>query len=123
MMEPVAGAVITTQRLFLRILEQADLPAMKRVLQDEQTMYAYEHAFDDQEAQEWLDRQRARYVEYFGLWGVFFARFGPNDRSVRRYDAGLRRRLCAGDRISAGARPLALRLCCRGCMRVPQLCV
>lgn len=110
MMEPVAGAVITTQRLFLRILEQADLPAMKRVLQDEQTMYAYEHAFDDREAQEWAV-------------GRFFARFGPNDRSVRRYDAGLRRRLCAGDRISAGARPLALRLCCRGCMRVPQLCV
>ena len=114
MMEPVAGAVITTPRLFLRILEQADLPAMKRVLQDEQTMYAYEHAFDDREAQEWLDRQRARRV---------FACFGPNDRSVRRYDAGLRRRLCAGDRISAGARPLALRLCCRGCMRVPRLCV
>lgn len=77
MMEPVAGAVITTQRLFLRILEQADLPAMKRVLQDEQTMYAYEHAFDDQEAQEWLDRQRARYVEYgFGLWGVFLRASG-----------------------------------------------
>ena len=120
MMEPVAGAVITTQRLFLRILEQADSPAMKRVLQDEQTMYAYEHAFDDQEAQEWLDRQRARYVEYgFGLWGVFLRASG---RMIGQC-AGLRRRLCAGDRISAGARPLALRLCCRGCMRVPQLCV
>ena len=69
---PVSGAVITTPRLFLRTLEQTDLHAMKRVLQDEQTMYAYAHAFDDREVQAWLDRQRARYAKYgFGLWGVF----------------------------------------------------
>ena len=34
-------------------------------------MYAYEGAFTDSEAQEWLDRQRARYQKWgFGLWAV-----------------------------------------------------
>ncbi len=41
------------------------------ILQDEQTMYAYEGAFSDEEVQEWLDRQRARYREYgFGFWAA-----------------------------------------------------
>ena len=28
-----------------------------RILQDKQVMYAYEHAFDNDEVQEWLDSQ------------------------------------------------------------------
>ena len=41
------------------------------MLQDEETMYAYEGAFSDAEAQEWLDRQVARYRRWgFGLWAV-----------------------------------------------------
>ena len=34
-------------------------------------MYAYEHAFSDEEAHQWLDRQIWRYHAYgFGLWAV-----------------------------------------------------
>ena len=34
-------------------------------------MYAYEHAFSDQEAWEWLRRQQARYrKDGFGLWAA-----------------------------------------------------
>lgn len=34
-------------------------------------MYAYEHAFSDEEVHEWLDRQQKRYIDHgFGLWGV-----------------------------------------------------
>ena len=34
-------------------------------------MYAYEHAFDSTEVQQWLDRQLARYrTDGFGLWAL-----------------------------------------------------
>lgn len=34
-------------------------------------MYAYEHAFDDREVQEWLNKQIQRYQDYgVGLWAV-----------------------------------------------------
>ena len=47
------------------------------VLQDEKAMYAYEHAFSDQEVQQWLDRQQQRYREYgFGLWAVILKESG-----------------------------------------------
>lgn len=63
--------ILETQRLFLREMEQTDFPALCKILQDEEVMYAYEHAFDDAEAQQWLDRQRGRYREDgFGLWAA-----------------------------------------------------
>lgn len=55
----------------MRELEQEDFPALCKILQDEKTMYAYEGAFSEEEVQEWLDRQLARYKKYgFGLWAV-----------------------------------------------------
>jgi len=41
------------------------------MLQDDEVMYAYEGAFTNKEAQQWLDRQLSRYNENgFGLWAV-----------------------------------------------------
>ena len=37
-------------------MEQTDYTALCRILQDKQVMYAYEHAFDNDEVQEWLDK-------------------------------------------------------------------
>ncbi len=69
-----------TQRLYLRWLDQQDFPALCRILQDEQAMYAYEGAFTDTEVQNWLDRQLARYKEYdYGLWAVVLK---ENDRMI-----------------------------------------
>lgn len=63
--------ILETERLYLRRLTQEDFPALCRILQDDETMYAYEGAFSDKEVQEWLDRQLARYEQYgFGLWAV-----------------------------------------------------
>lgn len=63
--------ILETERLYLRELEQEDFPALCKILQDEKTMYAYEGAFSEEEVQEWLDRQLARYKQYgFGLWAV-----------------------------------------------------
>ena len=69
--------ILETPRLMLRELTQMDLPALCRMLQNPEVMYAYEHAFDDAEAQEWLDRQLSRYDEYgLGLWAVILKESG-----------------------------------------------
>lgn len=69
--------ILETQRLFLREMTQADLPALRRILQDDETMVAYNGAFDEAETQAWLDRQLARYAQYsFGLWAVVLKQTG-----------------------------------------------
>ena len=63
--------VLQTKRLLLRQLTQEDFPALCKILQDKEVMYAYEHAFSDEEVQDWLNRQIERYEKYgFGLWAV-----------------------------------------------------
>ncbi|HPJ01665.1 MAG TPA: GNAT family N-acetyltransferase [Candidatus Limiplasma sp.] len=63
--------ILKTDRLVLREITPDDLPALAAILQDEQTMYAYEGAFSDAETQAWLDRMLARYAkDGFGLWAV-----------------------------------------------------
>ncbi|MCL2343226.1 MAG: GNAT family N-acetyltransferase [Firmicutes bacterium] len=52
-------------------MTQADYPALAAILQDGQTMVAYEGALNDEETQNWLSRQLERYEkDGFGLWAV-----------------------------------------------------
>ena len=64
--------ILETERLYLRELEPSDYPALCKILQDEEVMYAYNGAFSDAEAREWLERQLSRYRQYgnFGLWAA-----------------------------------------------------
>lgn len=63
--------ILETERLYLREINQKDFKSLCKILQDEETMYAYEGAFSDAEVQEWLDRQISRYEKWgFGLWAV-----------------------------------------------------
>lgn len=63
--------IIETARLYLRELQRSDLDSLSKILQDEQTMVAYEGAFDDTEVQSWLEKQLDNYRrEGFGLWAV-----------------------------------------------------
>lgn len=63
--------VLETERLYLREMVQGDFQDLCKILQDEETMYAYEGAFDDREVQEWLEKQTARYQKWgFGLWAA-----------------------------------------------------
>ena len=63
--------ILETERLYLREMNQSDFDSLCKILQDEDTMYAYEGAFSDIEVQEWLDRQISRYNKWnFGLWAV-----------------------------------------------------
>lgn len=63
--------ILETQRLILREMTQEDYPALAKILQDPQAMFAYEHAFSDEETQAWLNRMLERYRnDGFGLWAV-----------------------------------------------------
>lgn len=69
--------ILETERLYLREMNQRDFAALCKILQDDETMYAYEGAFSDEEAQEWLDRQISRYRKWgFGLWAVILKETG-----------------------------------------------
>lgn len=64
-------AILETDRLLLREIEQSDFYSLCTILQDKDVMYAYEHAFSDKEVQDWLDKQLYRYEnDGFGLWLV-----------------------------------------------------
>lgn len=64
--------ILETDRLYLREMTPEDLPAVSAILQDAQTMYAYEGAFSDEETEAWHGRQLARYQNPggFGLLAV-----------------------------------------------------
>lgn len=63
--------ILETERLYLREMKQSDFNSLCKIMQDKETMYAYEGAFSDTEVQEWLDRQIFRYQKWgFGLWAV-----------------------------------------------------
>jgi RimJ/RimL family protein N-acetyltransferase len=63
--------LIETDRLFLRELTEADHEYLCAILQDTAVMYAYEHAFSDEEVTAWFNKQIERYAkDGFGLWGV-----------------------------------------------------
>lgn len=63
--------ILETERLRLREMAEADLPALRVILQDPVAMAAYEGAFDEAMVRDWLDRQLERYRhDGFGLWAV-----------------------------------------------------
>lgn len=63
--------IIETERLILRKMDNGDYSALCKILQDEDVMYAYEHAFSDDEVDEWLKKQLVRYeTDGMGLWAV-----------------------------------------------------
>ena len=61
--------ILETERLRLRRMTQDDFPALCRILQDADVMYAYGHAFSSAEVQEWLDRQLGRQLGRYAQYG------------------------------------------------------
>lgn len=69
--------ILETERLYFREMKQTDFNSLCKILQDEDTMYAYEGVFNDNEVHEWLDRQLSRYQKWnFGLWAVILKETG-----------------------------------------------
>ncbi|GAA2891822.1 GNAT family N-acetyltransferase [Microbacterium esteraromaticum] len=69
--------ILRTPRLELREMTEDDLPALRAILQDAETMTAYEGAFDEEMVQAWFQRMRDRYRDDgFGLWAVILRESG-----------------------------------------------
>ena len=49
--------ILETKRLILREMTKGDFGALTDMLYDEEVMYAYEHAFTEEEAEAWLNNQ------------------------------------------------------------------
>ena len=63
--------IFETERLYLREMDQNDYDALCAIMQDADTMYAYEGPYADEEVQAWLERQWMRYETLgYGLWAV-----------------------------------------------------
>lgn len=63
--------IFETQRLIVREWHSEDKAELKKFLQDENVMYAYEHAFSDEEVANWLKWNLQSYQEYgYGLWAL-----------------------------------------------------
>lgn len=55
--------ILETERTYLRRMTWDDLDDLKEILQDEEVMYAYEHAFSDAEVRSWMETTLRRYEE------------------------------------------------------------
>jgi RimJ/RimL family protein N-acetyltransferase len=63
--------IIETERLYLREMTTSDYVALAAIMQDDETMHAYNGAFSDAETREWFDKTQSRYrSDGFGLWAV-----------------------------------------------------
>jgi RimJ/RimL family protein N-acetyltransferase len=64
-------AILETERLVIREMTTDDLPAIREIVQDEKTMYAWNGAWTEEETVEGLEKQLQSYREYgFGRWSV-----------------------------------------------------
>lgn len=69
--------VIETERLILREMTKDDFPLLCQHLQDATVMYAYEHAFSDDEVWEGIEKQFQRYAQCgFGVWAAIHKESG-----------------------------------------------
>lgn len=63
--------VLQTPRLYLRKIRMADRPAIGSILQDAEVMYAWEHAFSDDEVTDWMEQNLMRYDrDGYSYWAV-----------------------------------------------------
>lgn len=118
------GYDLKTERLLLREMKQADFPALCRMLQDPEIMYAYAHAFEDWEIQNWLDRQLIRYREDgFALWAVIRSDTGEmiGQCGLTWQDCNGRRALEVGYLLKKGS--LAPMLCNRSDQGLQRVCL
>lgn len=87
--------VLQTKRMLLRTLEDTDIQDLCDILQDAETMTAYEHAFENWEVLDWLRRQQQRYRDDgVGLWACIEAQTG-----AFLGQAGLTMQPCDGETV------------------------
>lgn len=63
--------ILETERLILREMNISDYIDIAKILQNEEVMYAYEHAFSNEEVFAWINKQMKAYkTDGYGLWAV-----------------------------------------------------
>ncbi|MEI5991231.1 hypothetical protein A5881_002764 [Enterococcus termitis] len=63
--------IIENEQLYLREFTSDDFRDLCLILQDEETMYAYESAFTEEKVRDWLNWNLKSYQENgFGLWAI-----------------------------------------------------
>ncbi len=63
--------ILETNRLYLRKIQRDDYSPICAILQDIDVMYAWEHAFSDEEVSEWIDENIMRYDrDGYSYWAV-----------------------------------------------------
>lgn len=67
---------LVTKRLILREMEQGDLPALSRLLQDDAARYAFDRTFTPKEAANRLFSQRESYKKGYGMLAAAAASTG-----------------------------------------------
>lgn len=64
--------VVETERLYLREITQTDFSTLCPILQDDNVMYAWGHAFTDEEVRQWITRNMNLYqTNGYGYWLAF----------------------------------------------------
>ena len=68
---------LETQRLIMRKITLEDKADIAEIIQDKETMYAYEHTFRDDELDPWIQRHLDRYRQYgYGWWALIDKKTG-----------------------------------------------
>lgn len=63
--------ILETPRLYLRKIQTDDFAALCLILQDIDVMYAWEHAFSDEEVAQWIEENTMRYErDGYSYWAV-----------------------------------------------------
>ncbi len=63
--------ILETSRLYMRELRTDDYSSVCSIVQDPDVMYAWEHAFSDEEAAEWINENIRRYKrDGYSYWAV-----------------------------------------------------
>ncbi|MDR3136284.1 MAG: GNAT family N-acetyltransferase [Coriobacteriales bacterium] len=63
--------ILSTERLILREMSMDDLPSMRKIVKDKHTMYAWGHAWSEEETVAGLEKQLHAYQEDgYGRWAV-----------------------------------------------------
>jgi len=69
--------VLETERLVLREMVPDDLPALREIVQDDETMAAWNGAWNEEETVEGLEKQLASYRDHgYGRWAVILKETG-----------------------------------------------
>jgi RimJ/RimL family protein N-acetyltransferase len=63
--------ILQTSRLYMREIQKDDYSSICSILQDIDVMYAWEHAFSDEEVARWIDENIMRYKrDGYSYWAV-----------------------------------------------------